>query len=115
MTNLFGPSGLLVSVRTAPEAEIAVAGGAALVDVKEPARGALGRADDPTVAAVVGAVAGRRPVSAALGELVDGGVLPACPGVQFVKWGLAGCHAADWQTALQRRLDQRRPQTVIVA
>ena len=44
---------LLVSVRDAVEAEAALAGGAHLIDVKEPARGALGRADDATIAAVV--------------------------------------------------------------
>ena len=63
---------LLVSVRSAAEAEAALAGGAALIDVKEPARGALGRADDAVIADVVRAVAGRAPVSAALGELRDG-------------------------------------------
>ena len=33
---------LLVSVRSAEEAEIALAGGADVIDVKEPRRGALG-------------------------------------------------------------------------
>ena len=46
-----GLPALLVSVRDAAEAGNAVAGGAALIDVKEPARGALGRADDAIVAA----------------------------------------------------------------
>jgi uncharacterized protein (UPF0264 family) len=62
---------LLVSVRSAAEAEAALAGGAALIDVKEPARGSLGRADEAVIRAVLGAVAGRRPVSAALGELAE--------------------------------------------
>ena len=35
-------TGLLVSVRSAEEAEIALAGGANLIDIKEPSRGALG-------------------------------------------------------------------------
>ena len=56
---------LLVSVRSAAEAESAAAGGAGLIDVKEPSRGAMGKADDRTIADVVRAVAGRRPVSAA--------------------------------------------------
>ena len=60
---------LLVSVRDAAEAAAALAGGAALIDVKEPARGSLGRADAATIAAVVAAVGGRVPVSVALGEL----------------------------------------------
>ena len=37
-------TGLLVSVRDADEAEAALRGGAALIDVKEPRHGSLGRA-----------------------------------------------------------------------
>ena len=37
--------GLLVSVRSADEAIAALAGGADVIDVKEPNRGALGAAD----------------------------------------------------------------------
>jgi len=65
--------GLLVSVRGPNEVEAAVQGGASLIDVKEPNRGALGQADDDVIAAVVKRVAGRQPVSAALGELIDWG------------------------------------------
>ena len=107
--------GLLVSVRSAAEAEMAVAGGAALIDVKEPARGALGRADDATIAAVVRAVAGRRPVSAALGELIDEETLPQGSDLRYVKWGLAQCEGRDWRTALRSRLERPGPQPVIVA
>lgn len=98
---------LLVSVRSAEEAEAALAGGADLIDVKEPALGSLGRADEATLAAVVCAVAGRRPVSAALGDLRPGTrpVLPTVlPELAFIKWGLAGCAAggpAPWQDALE--------------
>src|SRR3954468_22924345 len=95
--------GLLISVRGAGEGEGALRGGADAIDVKEPRRGPLGRADDATVAAVVAGVAGRRPVSAALGELVEAGAAaPAVPGLAFVKWGLAGAAATAWQ----RRLEQ---------
>jgi uncharacterized protein (UPF0264 family) len=82
---------LLVSVRNVTEAEAALAGGAHVIDVKEPSRGPLGRADDETLAEVVRVVAGRRPVSAALGELHDGWQdLPGCtPQLHFVKWGLS--------------------------
>jgi uncharacterized protein (UPF0264 family) len=62
---------LLVSIRSADEALAALAGGADLIDVKEPSRGALGAADPETWRAVCDAVAGRVPVSAALGELLD--------------------------------------------
>jgi hypothetical protein len=94
MTSLsLGRPGLLVSVRSVAEAEVALAGGADLIDVKEPSRGSLGRADDETIAAVVQAVGGRKPVSAAMGEL-HGRVwdrFPRHPGLAFAKWGLAGC------------------------
>jgi uncharacterized protein (UPF0264 family) len=93
---------LLVSVRSATEAEAALAGGAALIDVKEPARGCLGRADDETIAAVLRAVAGRRPVSAALGELSEKRPAPELP-LAFVKWGLAGCRGwPGWAGELTR-------------
>jgi uncharacterized protein (UPF0264 family) len=87
---------LLVSVRSAAEAEAALAGGAALIDVKEPARGALGRADDAVIAEVVGAVGRQTPVSAALGELRDEPLrnLPrSVSSLAYVKCGLAGCAA----------------------
>jgi (5-formylfuran-3-yl)methyl phosphate synthase len=96
-------TGLLVSVRSAAEAIAALAGGAALIDVKEPDHGPLGRAPDAVIAEVVAMVAGRRPVSAALGELLDdrGETLPA--GLSFVKWGLAGAASTPWGTALEGR------------
>jgi uncharacterized protein (UPF0264 family) len=59
---------LLVSVRDAAEAGLAVAAGADLVDAKDPAAGALGGLPQDGVEAIVGAVAGRRPVSAVAGE-----------------------------------------------
>jgi (5-formylfuran-3-yl)methyl phosphate synthase len=104
---------LLVSVRDADEAERALAGGADLVDVKEPTRGALGRADDDVVAEVVERVAGRRPVSAALGEL-RGWREPLPPaGLTFVKWDLAGyartMHWWEELAALSVRVEQGRP------
>jgi uncharacterized protein (UPF0264 family) len=92
---------LLVSVRSAAEAETALANGAGLIDVKEPERGSLGRADESTVRAVVRSVAGRRPVSAALGELREGASPLAVTGLAFAKWGLAGCAGrADWRARL---------------
>lgn len=93
--------GLLVSVRSAEEAVAALAGGADLIDVKEPSRGPLGRADDAVIAEVVRVVAGRKPVSAALGELVPGDpaedVTAGLPReLSYLKWGLAG-----WNTRLR--------------
>ena len=50
---------LLVSVRSADEARAALAGGADLIDVKEPAHGPLGAARQPPRAALCQAVAMR--------------------------------------------------------
>jgi uncharacterized protein (UPF0264 family) len=84
---------LLVSVRNAAETAAALAGGADLIDVKEPDRGSLGAADARQIAEVVRHVAGRVPVSVALGELTDvvGQPLPDLTGVTYAKLGLAGC------------------------
>jgi uncharacterized protein (UPF0264 family) len=94
---------LLVSVRSASEARAALVGGAAIVDVKEPAHGPLGRAPSAVWRAVRDAVPMSIPVSVALGELEewhDGAAteIPceAWSGISFCKLGLS--HAqADWR------------------
>ncbi len=99
-------AGLLVSVRSHLEAEAAVAGGAAIVDVKEPSRGSLGRANSAVMEAVVDAVAGRSIVSAAMGELVEEGNdhQRMVPGIKYVKFGLGKCrNGPDWQHRLLKR------------
>lgn len=82
--------GLLVSVRSAAEARAALAGGADLIDVKEPTRGPMGAADPEVMAAVVAEVGGRVPVSVAMGELEERVQTRTPPGVSYFKWGLAG-------------------------
>jgi uncharacterized protein (UPF0264 family) len=116
------PPRLLVSVRDAAEAEAALAGGAALLDVKEPARGPLGRADDAAIAAVVRVVDGRVPVSAALGECCDPGAQDwpsALVGLSYLKWGLAECGGLyAWQPlvrAIADNLEARHPTARVVA
>ena len=93
-------TGLLVSVRSAAEAEIALAGGADLIDIKEPSRGALGPADPQVWDEVRRVVGDRAPVSAALGELLASGteqLARQCAGLAYAKIGLAGCHhRPDW-------------------
>jgi uncharacterized protein (UPF0264 family) len=113
---------LVVSVRGAAEVEAALAGGAALIDVKEPARGSLGRADDPTITEVVQAVRGRVPVSAALGEWRQPGAQDwpaALPNLAFLKWGLSGCGGMYlWKPLLRavaRNLTARQPGVTVAA
>lgn len=114
-------SKLLVSVRDAAEAAAALAGGADLIDVKEPANGPLGRADAAVIAEVVKTVAGRVPVSAALGELFDWpfhvvSIRPPAE-VEYVKWGLAGWLQSDWAHHLRMAhiLIGCKPRVVAVA
>ncbi|HYC33311.1 MAG TPA: (5-formylfuran-3-yl)methyl phosphate synthase [Gemmatimonadales bacterium] len=59
---------LLVSVRSAEEALAAVAGGADIVDAKEPARGPLGAVDLTVLDEIAAGVPASTPVSAALGD-----------------------------------------------
>ncbi len=59
----------LASVRDPAEAEIALLAGADVIDMKDPAQGALGAVDRGTSMAIVSAVAGRRPVSATIGDV----------------------------------------------
>lgn len=97
---------LLVSVRDASEAMEAVAGGADIVDVKEPAHGPLGRAEPDTWAAVRAVVPAGTAVSVALGELVEwrDGVAPessAWRGLAFRKVGPARA-GGRWATDFRR-------------
>jgi uncharacterized protein (UPF0264 family) len=82
---------LLVSVRDASEAAAALEGGADVIDVKDPDKGALGRAHDGVRESVLDVVGERAPVSAALGELADGGGPIDVARLAFVKYGLADC------------------------
>jgi uncharacterized protein (UPF0264 family) len=104
-------TGLLVSVRSAAEAEVALAAGADLIDVKEPSRGSLGAADAKVWREVSRTVAGRTPVSVALGELeeIDGHAATAQASsgaqVQFAKCGLAvAALTGDWVTRWRKAM-----------
>ena len=100
---------LLVSVVDAVEARAAAAAGADIVDVKNPAEGSLGAPTPAVIAAVRDAVAGERPVSAAIGDMPN---LPgtaalaalgaALSGAAFVKVGLHGVSSEEDAVALLR-------------
>lgn len=84
---------LLVSVKDEEEARAALAGGADLIDAKDPRRGALGPVAPATLAAICTAVAGARPVTAALGDATDATAAAAkraARGLRFVKLGFGG-------------------------
>ncbi|NJD67442.1 MAG: hypothetical protein FIA90_02005 [candidate division NC10 bacterium] len=88
---------LMISVRDEHEAAAALAGGADIIDVKNPAEGSLGAARPETITAIVRAVRGATPVSAAIGDVPNlpgtvalAGLGAATCGVRYVKVGLLG-------------------------
>jgi uncharacterized protein (UPF0264 family) len=100
-------TGLLASVRSVVEAELALAGGADILDLKDPDHGALAALPEATIAAAVAWGAGRITLSATAGDLpMRPGLVAArvgaiaALGVDFVKIALlpegdrAGCLAA---------------------
>ena len=88
---------LLISMTTPDEVAAAVGGGADIIDVKNPAEGALGASFAPIIRQVRQATPAHLPVSATLGDVPN---LPgtvalaalgaASCGIQYVKVGLMG-------------------------
>lgn len=99
---------MLASVTRAREAAVVLDGGADIIDLKDPARGALGAAEAAEVRATVALVAGRRPVSAVTGEtpmrpepVAAAATALARAGVDMVKQGMfAGGAPAECIRAL---------------
>ena len=91
---------LLVSVADVQDARAALAGGADLIDAKEPRRGALGAVAPERLRAICEAVRAHRPVSAALGDAtqaayIEGATRAAvAAGVTYVKIGFRGAGSA---------------------
>ena len=94
---------LLVSVRSAAEVAPAMAGGADIIDAKDPALGSLGAVGPIELAAIARAVPPRVPLSVALGDLcgtdVEAAVLEADRRAEdgqalYLKLGLAGTRDA---------------------
>ncbi len=86
---------MLASVTGPEEAEVALAGGADIIDLKDPSRGALGAVNATVVRATVARVAGRRPISAVAGDrpmqpasLLAAGSEMVEAGAEFVKLGI---------------------------
>ena len=102
-------AGLLVSVRSVAEAKAAWLGGAAVIDIKEPSHGPLGRASVDLWRAVREEVPPELPVSVALGELIDldpESIHPAdLAGITFQKAGPSGLSStwpARWDEVCRR-------------
>ena len=107
---------LLVSVRSAAEAKVAVESGADIVDAKEPAAGPLGAVGPGVLAEILRALPGEAPLGIALGDvrterelgLVLDRLAPmARPGAVFLKLGFAGVADPARVTALLRAAGAR--------
>src|SRR5688572_1266699 len=87
---------LLVSVASAAEASAALAGGANVIDAKDPRTGALGAVSVDVLRQIHAAVAGARFVTAAIGDAADEAETErvagtfAAAGAALVKVGFAG-------------------------
>lgn len=107
---------LLVSARNLREAITAARAGADLIDLKEPAHGALGRCDETIWQAVAEKLRGMKPLSAALGEWDEWDrlddervqeILTMLEGFDFAKIGPCGS-AMDDGAGLKRAYDRLR-------
>src|SRR6185295_14546116 len=100
------PMRLLVSVTCAAEASVALAGGADLIDAKDSLAGALGAVSAEALREIYVAVAGRRPVTAALGDASEEAAIEraahsfVAAGAALVKVGFAGIARAERVAAL---------------
>jgi (5-formylfuran-3-yl)methyl phosphate synthase len=102
---------LLVSVRSAAEVVEALAGGADIIDAKEPRNGALGPVSRSALAGIAAATPVGCPLSIALGDLptrvevertISSLELPTGAGPVYLKLGFAGVRAADSVEAFLR-------------
>ncbi|MGZ8249914.1 (5-formylfuran-3-yl)methyl phosphate synthase [Methylomagnum sp.] len=105
-------TGLLASVANLAEARLVAEAGADIIDLKNPAAGALGALSVGEVARIVDALGGQRPVSATIGDLpMEPGVVgpaveaTAATGVDYVKIGFFP--GGDWSGVI----DGLRPVT----
>jgi (5-formylfuran-3-yl)methyl phosphate synthase len=118
---------LLVSVRMAAEVAPALAGGADILDAKEPGRGPLGAVAPDTLAQIFDQVPPQYPCSVALGDVTDPDeVLPLIPASRllkrpspvFLKLGFAGVRSPEMVSKVIERLIAnvaRQPSVRVVA
>ena len=114
---------LLVSVRDVHEAMDAIGGGADVIDVKEPSRGALGAADPLVARAIARYVDARKPVSIVLGDVTDAceavalAAVAGESGASMIKVGLGGVASIARACTLVRAVSSQvvSAATVVVA
>ena len=117
---------LMISVRDEVEAATALAGGADIIDVKNPDEGSLGAQPPHVITAIVKVLPPAIPVSASIGDVPNlpgtvalAGLGAALCGVRFVKVGLLGARtpkeAAGLLEAIQRALAEATGAVGLVA
>ncbi len=115
---------LLVSVRDVAEIEDAIAGGADWIDFKEPRTGSLGAVSFTQACRMVDTIALRKPISAALGELVNwkhasAQQLMRVDGIEVMKMGLAGCASLNvwvdaWKSLFQQAAEHGKQLAAVI-
>jgi len=86
---------LLISVRSAEEARIALGAGADIIDVKEPTRGSLGRCSPETIQEIAKSIAAQAPLSVALGEWYQSKNWSLPQNIAWAKVGFTRCSTAS--------------------
>lgn len=111
---------VLASATSAAEAQIALAGGADIIDLKDPASGALGALPPWQIADAVQTVAGRRPVSATVGDppyvaeqLLRTIAATVAAGVYYVKIAITREFGDANRLMLARTINAARPARVV--
>ncbi len=102
-------SGMLASICSVTEAQIALNAYADIIDCKNPRQGALGALPAETISNIVDTIGGARPTSATTGDdlrsskaLLDAIKLTTDCGVDYVKFGLFDAEvASDYMKALE--------------
>jgi uncharacterized protein (UPF0264 family) len=114
-------TGLLASVKNLAEARIALAGGADIIDLKNPSEGALGALSLTEIGIVVKDIANRAPISATVGDLpmipetlAEAVRSTAATGVDYVKIGFFGNERIDDCIAALAHCTQRPARLIAV-
>ncbi|NOT84870.1 MAG: hypothetical protein HOP02_08855 [Methylococcaceae bacterium] len=113
-------SKLLASVNSLGEAQLVLSIGVDIIDLKQPALGALGALDLPCVRDIVNAVSGKCPISATVGdlpmqpEIIFNAVKSmAQTGVDYIKIGFFP--GGDWLATITQLADLSRDGHALIA
>ncbi|MDD1612952.1 MAG: (5-formylfuran-3-yl)methyl phosphate synthase, partial [Methylococcaceae bacterium] len=111
---------MLASVNSLAEAQLVFQAGADIIDLKQPAEGALGALPLDTVAQIRAWCAGRIPVSATVGDLPmqpeligDAVQAMAATGVDYVKIGFFP--GGDWPGVAQKLAELTQKPSALIA